>query len=364
VVMHLMAPIFEAHDRERFHTIGVSLVADDDSQILERAKRALSQFINVSALSDAEAARAIRELEADIVVDLTGYTAGCRTPIFAYRPGPVQVSYLGYAGTSGATFFDYLIADGITVPGDFECFFSERVVRLPHGFLPLGAMDPSAAPPPTRQDLGLPDAAFVFCAFCSSYKYNPVTFDVWMHLLREIPRGVLWLRDGESIMRANLRREASARRVDPRRLLFAPKLPSMNDHLARHGQADLFLDTLPFGGHSTARDALLSGLPVLTCLGESFASRVAGSLLAALDLPSLVAGTLDEYASRALELARHPELLASLKSQLARKLQNAPRFGIHQHCVRLESAFEQMWLRARCGDAPVSFDVSDAASLG
>jgi len=355
VVMNLIAPILQAHDRQRFETIGISLAAEDGSKILQRAKRALSQFINASRLSDADTAKAIRELEVDIVVDLTGYTAGCRAGIFARRPAPVQVSYLGYIGTSGATYFDYLIADSVAIPKDRERFFSERIVRLPPSFLPADEREPIAAQTPTRQDLGLPDGGFVFCAFSNSYKLNPTTFDVWMTLLRDIPQSVLWLRDGASTMRVNLMRAAAARGVEPERLIFADKVPAMDQHLARHRQADLFLDTLPYGAHATARDALWAGLPVLTCLGESFASRVAGSLLLALNLPELVTENLVDYQARAIELARDREQLAALRSRLAMKLRT--QVNTKLYCQHLESAYTRMWQRTQRGDAPISFDV-------
>ncbi len=358
VVMNLMVPIFESHDRQRFHTIGISLAAENDSDILRRAKQSLTQFVNVSRLSDEAAAKTIRELEVDIAVDLTGYTAGCRAGIFARRPAPVQVSYLGYAGTSGAAYFDYLIADRVAIPRDRERFFSERIVRLPHCFLPGDESEPIAAQTPTRQALGLPDPGFVFCAFGNSYKFNPSVFDVWMRLLREVPKSVLWLRDGSIAMRGNLAREAAARGVGPERLIFAAKVPAMKDHLARHRQADLFLDTLPFGAHATARDALWAGLPMLTCLGDSFASRVAGSLLAALNLPELATENLQDYAARALELAHDREQLAALRTRLALNLRTQPLFDTKRHCKHLESAYAEMWERAERGDDAISFDVT------
>ncbi len=364
VVMNLMVPILEAHDLNRFHTVGISLAAEDHSDTLRRAKQALTQFINVSGLSDAAAARTIRELEIDIVVDLTGYTAGCRAGIFAHRPAPVQVSYLGYAGTSGAAHFDYLIADSVVIPRDREQFFSECIARLPHCFLPADEKQPIGASTPGRRDLGLPEEGFVFCAFSNAYKFNPPVFDVWMRLLCAIKGSVLWLRDGSAAMRANLERAAAARGVEPGRLVFAAKVPAMQDHLARHRQADLFLDTLPFGAHATARDALWAGLPVLTCLGDAFASRVAGSLLAALNLPELVTDNLEDYEARALELARDRERLAALESRLEVNLRTQPLFNTRLYCRHLEAAFTEMWERARRGDGALSFDVPVSAGTG
>jgi protein O-GlcNAc transferase len=358
VVMKLLAPILESHDRQRFHTIGISLAPEDDSEILRRAKQALSQFIGASRLSDADIAKAIRELEVDVVVDLTGYTGGCRAGIFARRAAPVQVGYLGYIGTSGATYFDYLIADRVAIPKDHERFFSERIVRLPHSFLPPDESEPITVRTPTRRDLGLPDDGFVFCAFSNCYKLNPEMFDVWMRLLRHVPRSVLWLRDGASGTRANLRREAGARGVEPDRLTFAAKVPAMDEHLARHRQADLFLDTLPYGAHATARDALWAGLPVLTCLGESFAARVGASLLTALNLPELVTGSLSDYETRAIELAHDRGRLEVLRSRLAGNLRTQPHFDTPRYCKLLESAYTEMWRRAERGDRPISFDVA------
>jgi len=357
VVMELMTPLFQLHDRERFELIGVSLVADDHSDMLARAKRALGHFIDASGLTDADAAQAIRAAEADIVVDLTGYTAGCRAPIFARRPAPVQVSYLGFAGTSGADYFDYLIADSVTVPPTQEPFYSERIVRLRGSFLPTRMPDPDARPTPSRRELGLPARGFIFCAFSNSYKLNPPMFDVWMRLLRDIPSSVLWLRDAGLAVRSHLEREAADRQVDPNRLVFAAKVPAKRDHVVRQCRADLFLDTFPYGAHGTAGDALMAGLPVLTCTGESFASRVAASLLTSLELPELVTGTVSDYATRALQLARDPELLTSLRLRLAERLRERAFYGVAPLGAQLESAYQTMVDRARRGERPVAFSL-------
>jgi predicted O-linked N-acetylglucosamine transferase (SPINDLY family) len=355
VVMKILAPLLESHDPRHFDIVGVSLGGEDDSEILRRAKRALPRYVNVSSVSDAEAAKAIRSLEVDIAVDLTGYTAGCRPGIFARRPAPVQVGYLGYLGTSGSSYMDYLIADRVAVPAEAEQWYSERIVRLPPPFLPPDDREAIASHSPTREELGLPQASFVFCAFSTSYKFNPPTFDIWMRLLREVPGSVLWLRDGDATMRSNLAHEAGARQIDPQRLVFAPKVAAMQDHLARHRQADLFLDTWPFGAHATARDALWAGLPVLTCLDESFASRVAGSLLTALHLPELITQNLTEYEQCALALARDRDKLSSLRSRLERSLRDESLFDTGLYCRHLESAYRTMWQRSERGEGAVSF---------
>ena len=364
VVMKLLTPILELHDPQRFEIIGVSLVGEDDSDILRRAKRALSLYVDVSDMSDFDAAKTIRALETDIVVDLTGYTAGCRPGIFARRPAPVHVNYLGYIGTSGGPYMDYVIADRVAVPEDREMFFSERIVRLPHCFMPPGDQESIADNTPTRAELGLPDDAFVFCVFNAPYKFNPTLFAAWMRLLNAVPEGVLWLRDGPDVMREHLRREAAARGVEPTRLIFAGKIPAMRDYLAQHRQADLFLDTHPFGAHATARDALWAGLPVLTCLGDSFASRVAASMLTTLKLGELVTGNLPEYECRAAQLARDRAWLSTLRGRLAANLRDGPLFNASLYCRHLESAFVRMQHIVRQGAKPMSFEAALDYVLG
>jgi predicted O-linked N-acetylglucosamine transferase (SPINDLY family) len=356
VVMELMAPIFEAHDRARFELIGVSLAADDHSEVLNRARAALDRFIDASLLDDAAAAQAIRAAEADIVVDLTGYTAGCRAAIFARRPAPVRVGYLGFAGTCAADCVDYLIADRTTVPATLEHAYSERIVRLAGSCLPTDDWQPLAAPPPARAELGLPEQAFVFCAFNNTYKFNPTMFAVWMRLLREVPGSVLWLREAGPAVRVHLEREAAACAVDPGRLVFAARIPSKADHMARQARADLFLDTFPYGAHATARDALWAGLPVLTLVGESFASRVAASLLTSLGLPELVTASLLDYEVRALELAQGPARLQSIRSRLAEALRDGASGRAARHCAKLEAAYRWMWSRAQRGERPAAVD--------
>jgi protein O-GlcNAc transferase len=357
-VAHLIAGVLEGHDRSRFETYGISLRREAGSAAMHRRmQQAFEHFHDVTEMSDRDVARLLRELEIDIAIDLNTHTRGGRLGILAYRPAPVQVNYLGFAGTSGTNVIDYLIADGVAIPSDQDDFFSERIVRLPHSFLPNDDRQPVAADLPRRRDLGLPETGFVFCGFNNPYKINPALFDIWMRLLRETPGSVLWLRSGESAMLANLAREAAARGVAPDRLVFAPKIPAMDAHLARYRVADLFLDTVPYGAHATARDALWAGLPVLTCVGNAFASRVAGSLMSALDLPELLASSLDEYASRALELAGSPALLGDLRARLAHQKQERPVFDTDLFRRHLELAFDMMWERRQRGAGPQSFTV-------
>jgi protein O-GlcNAc transferase len=357
-VAHLIAGVLERHDRGRFETFGFSLRREARSGAMHaRMQSAFEHFEDVTDVSDRDVAVRMSELEIDIAVDLTGHTRGGRLGILAFRPAPVQVNYLGFAGTSGASYVDYVIGDGVAIPSEQEEFFSERIVRLPHSFLPNDASQAVDPETPRRRDLGLPDSGFVFCAFNNTYKLNPEMFDIWMRLLKETPGSVLWLRHGENALLANLEREAVARGVAPERLVFAAKIPAMDAHLARYRQADLFLDTLPYGAHATARDALWAGLPVLTCAGNAFAGRVAASLLAALDLPELVTVSLQEYETRALALAHSPTMIAEVRAKLAHQRATRPLFDTDLYRQHLESAYIGMWERRRRGDPAVSFSV-------
>ena len=358
-VAHLIAGVLERHDRERFETFGVSLYRDPAAGPMQaRMQRAFDHFEDCSAATDAQVARWLREREIDIAVDLTGHTRGGRLGVLAHRPAPLQVNYLGFAGTSGADYMDYLIGDHVTIPPGKERWFSEQVVRLPQCFLPNDDTQSVAAATPGRSELGLPEAGFVFCAFNNAYKINPTMFDIWMRLLRETPAGVLWLRGGEPAQRANLLRAASARGVEAERLVFASRMERMAAHLARYRAADLFLDTLPYGAHATARDALWAGLPVLTCSGDSFAGRVASSLLTGLGLPDLITADLDEYAQRALMLAHSPATLAKLRARLADESARMSVFTTDAHRRHLESAYFTMHSLHRGGTAPRAFDVA------
>jgi predicted O-linked N-acetylglucosamine transferase (SPINDLY family) len=359
-VAHLIAGVLEYHDRTRFETVGVSLHRDPAAGAMHaRMRRAFEHFYDASAAGDREVALQLREREIDIVVDLTGHTRNGRLGILASHPAPLQVNYLGFTGTSGTSYVDYLIGDGVAIPSGQENHFSERIVRMPHSFLPNDDQQPIAAKTPRRRDLGLPDTAFVFCAFNNIYKLNPLMFDIWMRLLEGTPGSVLWMRGGEEAMRANLMREARLRGIDAERLIFAPRIQAMDAHLARYRQADLFLDTLPYGAHATARDALWAGLPVLTCTGDAFATRVAASLLMALDLPELVAANLEEYASRALTLASSSSLLAEFRAKLAHQRVTCPVFDTDLYRQHLESAYLTMSERQRRGESPQSFGVAE-----
>ena len=351
-VAYLMAGLFESHDRSRFETVAISFGADDKSEMRKRLETSFDRFVDAQSMSEAETADLIKSLEADIVIDLMGYTGIPRTGIFARRVAPVQVSYLGYAGTMGAEFIDYIFADRSVIPQEQRQFFSEKVVELPGSFMVNDRARKIAAQIPTRSEQGLPETGFVFCSFSQSYKITPKMFDVWMRLLAKVDGSVLWLSKASDVAVRNLQNEARSRGVDPTRLVFATRVPLNEDHLARHQLADLFLDTLPFNAHSTAADALWAGLPMLTQAGETFAGRVAASLLSALDLPELITNSSDGYEAAALDLAANPGKLAALKSKLAQNRLNSPLFDTEQTTHHIESAFEVMHKRHRDGLPP------------
>src|SRR6202521_226253 len=288
---YLIAELFELHDRSRFEVLGFSLGADDRSDIRARIIRGFDRFYDIRSTNDREAAKLINDLQVDVVVDLSAYTAGCRPGILACRPAPIQVSYLVFPGTTGAAHIDYLIADSIVLPFDQQPFYTESIVRLPDCYQ-VNDGKRLIGQSPTRWELGMPDQGFVFCCFNNNNKLTAPIFDIWMRLLQRIEGSVFWLYRGSAVAERNLRKEAAARGMDPARLIFADRV-EREQHLARHRTADLFLDTLPYNAHTTASDALWAGLPLVTCRGNSFAGRVAASLLHAVGLPELVTNSLE-----------------------------------------------------------------------
>jgi len=359
---YLMADLWEHHDRSRFEVFAYSYGPDDGSAMRQRLVRAFEHFIDVGGELPAQTAQRIRDDGIDILIDLKGYTGGARTEIMAYRPAPVQMQFLGYPGTMGVPFIDYVVADRFIVPPAHEADYAEKLIRLPHCYQPNDRQRRIADAPLSRAAFGLPEDAFVFCSFNSTYKITPAMFDTWMRLLEAVPGSVLWLLEWSPQAVGNLKAEAAKRGVDPARLVFGRGL-RLPEHLARHRLADLFLDTLPVNAHTTASDSLWAGLPVLTCAGDSFVSRVAGSLLTAMGLPELVTTSLAEYEAMALRLAREPGLLASLKARLDANRLTAPLFDIERFTRDLERAYEQahdLWLS---GQPPRSFNVESQGDM-
>jgi protein O-GlcNAc transferase len=355
---HLMAELFERHDRDRFEVFAYSYGHDDHNPMRARLDRAFDRFLDIRALSHGEAAKLIHADKVDILVDLKGYTHRARPAIPAYRPAPVQVGYLGFPATMGADFIDYIIVDPFVVPGSEQVLFSERLVHLPGSYQVNDRRREVANTPTSRRDHGLPADRLVFCCFNNSYKISPAFFDIWMQLLRSVPGSVLWLLETNELMKDNLRSEAEKRGVDSGRLVFAPVVPSA-EHLARHQHADLFLDTLPCNAHTTASDALWAGLPVLTCTGNTFAGRVAGSLLAAVGLPELVTASPEEYERKALALARDSRMLAELRATLQQNRNASSLFDLPRLTGNIEAAYVRMWEIWCAGQKPASFSVAD-----
>jgi len=356
---HLAAGMWEQHDRSRFETVAISYGVDDGSAMRARLMRAFERFIDVRHKPDPEIARLVREMEIDIAVDLTGYTAGMRANVLVQHPAPLQLSYVGYPGTMGAEFIDYIVADRIVIPPEHQKFYSEQIAYLPPSYLVTDGSHRIADVTPTRAEAGLPEHGFVFCSFNNSFKITPEIFDLWMRLLRYVDGSVLWLLGANASCVENLRLEATARGVAPDRVVFAPRI-AVAEHLARHRLADLFLDTIYYGAHTTASDALFAGLPVLTCLGSTFTGRVAASLLDAVGLPELITGSLAEYETTAMELARDRERLAALRDKLMRQSSRFPLFNTELFTRHLEAAYQTMWGRHQRGEPPRTFSI-DAA---
>jgi protein O-GlcNAc transferase len=354
---YLMIGVFERHDRERFEVLGVSLRPPDGNPFGVRVMESVDVFADLCDKTDLQAAQVLHDMEIDIAVDLMGFTRGQRLNIFAHRPAPVQVSYLGYPATTGAAYIDYLLADQFVVPRARMHHYSESVVWLPDCFQANDDRRIISDQAFTRAAVGLPETAFVFCCFNSTYKITPEVFDLWCRLLKTCPNSVLWMVSESQAAQANISREARIRGVDPGLLIFAPRL-IYAEHLARMQLADLFLDTLPFNAGTTASDALWTGLPVLTCAGEAFAARMAGSLLHAIGLPELVTDTLEAYEQVARRLATQPGELAALRARLAANRTTLPLFDTRRFCRNLESAFVTMHERSQRGEPPAHFAVS------
>jgi len=341
-VSHLMTGIFQRHDRTRFETIAISIGMNDNSRFRAKLEGSFDQFLDLAACSSLQIAQRIRELEVDVLVDLAGYTSDGRPDIFAHRPAPVQAGFLGYPGTLGSDYIDFIIADRHVIPPEHQPCYAEQVVYLPDTYLPTDAGLQISPDTPTRAACGLPEQGAVLCAFSHNFKVHPTLFATWMRLLQQAPGSVLWLAAREGPMRDNLRAAALARGVDPARLVFAKRVPKVEDHLARYRLADLFLDTWPYNAHTTAADALSAGLPVVTLQGDAFPSRVAASLLHAIGLPELITTSMPGYEALVLELLADRKRLADVQARLVANKATQPLFDSDRFCRNLEAAFVAM----------------------
>jgi predicted O-linked N-acetylglucosamine transferase (SPINDLY family) len=352
----LMAGLFENHDRSRFEISAISFGADDGSPMRKRLTAAFENFIDAREFGDDAVADLLRAQEIDIAVDLMGFTTNSRSGIFARRSAPVQVHYMGFAGTMGAPFLDYVIADRTVIPDAARAFHSEKVVTLPNSYFVNDSGRPIAERAFSRAELGLPERGFIYCCFNGSHKIAPDVFDGWMRILKRVNGSVLWLLADHPAIISNLMREAAAHGIDPRRLIFARRIPPP-EHLARHRAADLFLDTLPYNAHTTACDALWAGLPVLTRIGETFAGRVAASALGALGVRELITETAADYERRAIALAADPARLAAIRGRIAQNRLTAPLFDTRLFTRHMEAAFVAMHRRHQAGLPPDHIDI-------
>lgn len=348
---YLMAGLFEQHDRSKFELIALSFGSSVQDEMRKRVAASFDQFIDVANMPDVDVAMLARNLEIDIAVDLKGFTQNCRPGIFSMRAAPLQVSYLGYPGTMGASYIDYLIADPILIPVSHQADYTEKIAYLPNCYQANDRHRLIAEQSLSRAAFGLPETGFVFCCFNNNYKITPATFDQWMRILLKVSASVLWLMEDNSAAAENLRKQAKIRGVCTSRLVFAKRLPHPQ-HLARHRLAGLFLDTLPYNAHTTASDALWAGLPVLTCIGETFAGRVAASLLNAIGLPELVVTSPDAYEKLAIELATNPTKLHLLQAKLAANQLTTPLFDTGQFSADLEAIYTRIYARHRSGIPP------------
>jgi predicted O-linked N-acetylglucosamine transferase (SPINDLY family) len=354
-IAYLVTEVIECHDRNRFEIVAYDHSPSSDSPYRKRLEKAFDCLVRIDSLSDQDVAKRMAEDRIDIAVDLKGWTYNTRGQILAHRPAPLQVQWLGYPGTLGADWIDYILADPWLVRRGEEVFYSEKVVRLPDTYQSNDRRK-EIGPTPGRRRLGLPESGLVFCCFNQTYKITPPMFGAWMALLRETEGSVLWLLEDNATAPEALRRQAALRGIDPERLVFAPKCP-LPEHLGRMRQADLALDCFPYTSHTTGSDALWAGVPLLALSGDTFAARVSGSLLRAVGLPELITQSLDDYLALALQLAREPALLGAYRERLAKNRMNAPLFDSTRFTRHLEAAYLAMWKRHCAGLPPDHFDI-------
>ncbi len=355
---HLILGVFGHHDRDEFDIFCYTYGKDDGSHYRRKIKQDCDRFVELRGLSHLDAAKRISEDGTDILVDLKGHMKDNRLEICALRPAPVQVTYLGFPGTTGADFFGYMMTDPIVTPKNHAPWYSEHLVFMPHCYQVNDHTQPISDREWRRSDFGLPEKAFVFCSFNNFYKIEPVLFDVWMKMLHRVPESVLWLLPGNSLATENLTREAAARGMDPARLVFAKGLPKA-EHLARHRFADLVLDTRIYNGHTSTSDALWAGVPLLALQGTHFASRVSSSILTAIGLPELITDTPDAYENLAVRWATHPEELQAIRRKLHENRLTEPLFDTPRFVRNLEKAYQKMWETFLAGGKPRQIEVDE-----
>ncbi|MDC0431557.1 tetratricopeptide repeat protein, partial [Paracoccaceae bacterium] len=350
-VSRLMAKVFELHDRNRFEVFGYSIKQNDDDYMQQRLRKAFDQFIDISSMSDEDIVALVRRDGIDIAIDLNGYTNHNRVSVFAHRVAPIQINYLGYPGTMGADFIDYIIADQNLIPVGCQKYYSEKPIYLPHQFQAQDDTLRICDITPSRSELGLPEKGFVFCAINNTYKIKPPEFNIWMHLLQRVEESVLWLLEANEVVKNNLIQFAKSKGIPEYKLVFA-KHTTHEKYLAQFMNADLYLDTFIYNAGATASNALWAGLPVITKVGKGYTARMAGSLLAALGLPELITSTEKEYANLALQLAENPKMMAVIKQKLKTNLRTMPLFKTNIFTKNLETGYQMAYDRCLEGKKP------------
>jgi predicted O-linked N-acetylglucosamine transferase (SPINDLY family) len=339
---YLMVELFEKHNREKFEIIGFSFGPNINDQMNKRVSSAMDKFHMVNNLSDMEIAKLSRDNGIDIAIDLKGFTKNARPNIFSNKCAPIQINYLGFPGTLGSKIYDYIISDSFIIPPHNLKFYSEKVIFLPHCYQVNDSKKFIPSMKFSKVDFGLPDNKFIFCSFNNNFKITPEIFDAWMHILKAVNNSVLWLFEENHTAAKNLRQEATRRGIDMNRLIFAQRLP-LDDHLSRYQLADLCIDTFPCNGHTTTSDALWTGIPVVTLVGESFSSRVAASLLNTIGVPELITYSIDEYMKLAIELASNPEKFFAIKNRIAINRLTSPLFDINLFTKNIELAYQKIY---------------------
>lgn len=340
--LYLMSGIFEHHDKSKFEVIAFCFTHDNQDESKQKVMHYFDKFIEVNDMDDKQIAQLSRDMKIDIAIDLKGFTKGTRLDIFSYRCAPIQVSYLGYPGTLGAEFMDYIISDEIVIPEESKKYYQEKVLYMPHSYQCNDRNRKISDKEFTKKQLGLPDDAFVFCCFNKSHKITPDIFDSWMNILKAVPNSVLWIYEMYETVNENIKKQAEKRGVAGSRILFAPNM-EMSDNLARQKFADLFLDTSPYNAHTTGSDALWGGLPILTILGNSFASRVGASLVSAVDMPEMIVNSREEYEKKAIEIAQNPQMLKNIKEKLQANRLTTPLFDTKSFTNDLESIYQEIY---------------------
>mgnify|MGYP003951901365 CR=1 FL=1 len=348
---YLLAKLFELHDKSKFEIIAFSFSPERNDEMSKRISNAFDQFIKVNFKTDKEIAELSRELKIDIAIDLMCFTTNSRTGIFSEKCAPIQINYLGYPGTSGASFIDYIIADKTLIPKENQKYYSEKIIYLPNTYQVRDSTQKISNKIFTKDELNLPKNSFVFCCFNQNYKITPSVFDIWMRLLKKVEKSVLWLIKDNDVAAYNLKKEAEKRGIRSDRIIFAEHIP-ISEHLARHKVADLFVDTFPYTAHTTCSDALWSGLPVITRMGQSFASRVAGSLLNAINLKELITKTEKEYENLILKLSKNPKKIKEIKNKLKKNRLKKPLFNSKLYTKKIEYAYKKIYERYK-SDLPL-----------